>query len=216
MSTYIRVERYATESKILQIRTLHAVLGEDANGLLTQNNPNRSLLSLFTTKTSPIIRVEADNYCYNSVTVEKGFQTAFNCGDRLAGDDYTFIFFPSLDKAETLAYTNASLSYISNIGATSIDNLYLSIKLATLEKRAHLYRGITLTVGSSDNSTVQLDIKNIKSKHFSMRNTDKGIVVTPLDGNISYRGKMITGSIILQKNDKIILEPTGLICSFHI
>ncbi|MDC0358377.1 hypothetical protein OAO01_06125 [Oligoflexia bacterium] len=210
MSIYIRVERYTADPKFLQTRALHTVIGENAQGLLTCEAPLHPWFSLYATDPTPTIQFASDALRYNTKVVPQGFQTALACGDTLEGHDYRFHFYTTLPQAEIFAYSDLAWSDLRSKTDLLGRVPSLTVQLANLVKTAPLYQNLPVTLGSHENDAVFLNLLGVHARHCSFTNTDRGVLVKPLEGQISYNGEDVIDAVLLKEDCFVALEPIGL------
>ena len=208
MSAFLRVERFGSEPRVVNLRGIYGTLGEDALGVLSCHTPARPFFSVGSVEHRHLVRFETGGFSVNGATIEQFGQVWVETGDVIEGRDYRFTLAFGSSAAEAWAYSTSTAPPLTEEIPTFP---HLEIQLSGLSKSIPLFPGIDLTIGRADSNCVVVNLDSVCSKHCQVTNRSSDIVVQPLEGDVSVNSQRITGATPVTRASTFKIEPVGVV-----
>lgn len=211
MSIFLKIERFGSDAKLIQIRSLYATVGEDAQGIFTCEAPKSPFFCLYAVGDRTICKAEVEGVTREEESLPVGSQWYLASGDVLQIGDYTLTAFLTSSSAEVLAGAEGlPIETIESFERELPSTPELVYHLASLQKRFPIFPGLKLRVGTSPEAEVVVDMPQVAALHAFIENQNGTVVVSPADGAVSVDGSPRTAPCVCEDNSMIELSPSGL------
>lgn len=211
MSVYFKVERFAAKPKIIQIRGIHAELGEDQHGILTCRSPHKPYFSLYCIADNYLLKCQRPGLIINDKALADKEQKMLAENDKILCDDYTFHYIAASNAAEVLAAGLVNLEELVSEQLSEAKDIHLVYQLAGLKRSFPLFAGIDLQVGSSHQAAIHVEFPEVRPLHCSIcRQKDGKVTVTALEGQVALEGHAAEETLQIRESSRFQLLPSGL------
>lgn len=208
MSVFIRVKRFAAQPRIFRIRSLSCLVGEDAQGIFTINEPERPFFEIYAVGERYLLRSAQAGFFTDDQPWVEGDELWLEHELLVEGHDYSFSFFTTRSESELAGNSVAVIEQLININHDE-DMPTALISLAGASKSFKLLINIEFSIGSSPHDSIMIDMPGVAPCHFYIVNHGDSVVIRPGQGAITAQERKIITPESFRSNFSIVLEPTG-------
>ena len=214
MSLFIKIERFASLSRLVQSRSLHTMIGEDINGALVCAQPKRPYFSLYSLDDRCLLQSHCAGISVNQHELSMHGTVCFAGGDKIAYADYTFTIFTTSLQAEILAAAGAKMEILSQDPPLA-PMPRLIAHFSGMTRSFPLFPGLEMKIGSSPEVPIFIEAADVMPEHCSIQNKEGSLLVKPLQGRIAIDGRDVLNVAACAAGTEIFLPPSKLILTLE-
>jgi|GEM_PF-6936472 len=210
MSLFVKIERFASRPRLLNLRGLQATIGEDDRGCIDTTRLKVPFFSIVSCNQIWWLITQNSSTVFNRVRLELGTTLKIRPDTAVECEDTRFTFFPTDPVSEVLAYSDLSLTELIEKKPIFERIPSLRLNLAGASRSFPLIPGIKLLVGSAPDCALFIESPSIASHHCTFINCGTQILVQALEGQFSLESDQSPERAVLDPPSRIILQPLGL------
>lgn len=215
MSLFIKVQRIASPLRLFRLRKLSCHFGEDAHGVLTENNPKNDFFTVYTFGEKYAISSQKSDLIFDGEPLTPDRLIWLEDESVLTVGDYKFLFLQSSSSSEALAQTNITIEELDEVISQKAEMRQVKYGMADLSRSFPLFPNIELTIGSNPDCAIFLDVPGTLGNYGTLKFDGNKIAISPLVANaISINHESINKNVSLDLPKSIQLNPPGLELQF--
>ncbi|NLF24044.1 MAG: hypothetical protein GX589_00080 [Deltaproteobacteria bacterium] len=209
MSLFLKIDRFASQPRLVGVRSLCAHFGEDANGIFVCMDPQKPFFSIYAAEDRYLLQVHTPTLTLNKKTLHPTAATWLENQDCIEFGDYTFSVFITSSEAEVLTACGAKLEDLPDQSLTPKPPRAI-LEHQELSRSFPLFPGLKMKAGCSQTAAIFIEAPDIFPEHFLIHNRDDGIYASPLQGSITINGQEILEEQLCPPGTVITLIPSDV------
>lgn len=210
MSLFIGVQLASGRRELFRLRALACVIGRDAQGLLTFEQPTELLAEILAVNDRYSVRAIAGDLRLDEEPLPPGTERWIRSGICLTGAGFTLHFIVTSTLAEVWAQSGVNAFPLETVA--EVPWPAVTVRVGPLARTFPLPVGLELTVGSQESDGIYLPLPDVCPGHCKISSKHNGLLVTPLNGAVSdSEGVTLSEPKLISTTESIRLLPSGLL-----
>lgn len=198
MSIFLRISRFGSPDTLMRLRGISSTLGYDADKLLSCTDIIEPLFSLHEGDNRYSLVANTERIRVNNAFLTPHVPITLESVSKFSVDRYTFTTLKSSSDIEILSNSVSSHSTSDDIEHNSnfesaFSDYQIQIKIGPLTRAYKLPLNSNISIGSSLQDSIYLNIEGIKQKHVTLEYDGKEIIYSGDKEAFSVKEDLLNG-----------------------